>query len=227
MKCNKNKSLPTGARLRAINNENILNAQMYLSYISRSMILSLRGNLGFGAERFRQFNIGHSERGREYIQAYTLDGQSRSEYAQDSYWAIRRDLMADCSWDPNIELWGENPFVPEDLAGYDYGYTDDITLLEREQYLSFANKMSFFARELLSMGALELRNTNRFGALRLTAALDPCRNDWFMLMQTYMQTMDPEAVAGVMKKMLDRFNGCGVFAQEEEEWKKPRLRPLV
>lgn len=224
MKCNRKKSLPTGEVLREINSENIRNANLYLNYISRSMMLSLRENLGFGRERFRNFNEGHSARGREYIRDYTQEGQAQSEYAQDSYWAIRRDLMADCGWDPGIELWGENPFLPEDMAGHDYGYTDDLTLQERKQYLDFANKMSFFAREMLTMGAAELRNKNRLGAVRLSAVLQPCRSDWFTLMRVYMVTMDTKAVWREMEAMLERFNRMGVFGEETEKWKEKEIR---
>lgn len=223
MKCNRKKSLPTGFDLARINDENVLNAQLYLNYISRSMMLSLREKAGFGAERFKRFNSGHSSLGREYVQEYTVDGEPR-EYAVDSYWALRRDLMAECGFDPSLFLWGEEPFRPEELAGASYGYRDDVTVRERASYLSFANRISFYARELLTMGAAELHRTNGFGLSRLSSVFSACRVDWFGLMLVYMQTMDPAAVQKEMRKMLDRFNGMGIFGEEAEEWKKKERR---
>lgn len=219
MKCNRKKALPTGFDLARINDENILNAQNYLHFASRSMLLAVREKAGFGRERMRQFNDGHSSLGREYVRDWAVDGAPK-EYAVDSYWAILRDLMADCGFDPSIFLWGETPFREEELAGASYGYTDDVTIRERRQYLDFANKMSFYVRELLTMGAKELRDTNRFGLSRLSSVFSVCRVDWFGLMLVYLQTMDPAAVQEEMRKMLERFNGMGFFGQEEEKWQR-------
>lgn len=219
MKCNRKKALPTGFDLARINDENILNAQLYLSFASRSMMIAIREKAGFGVERLRRFNEGHSGLGREYVQEYTAEGEPR-EYAVDSYWALRRDLMAECGFDPSIFLWGEEPFRPEELAGASYGYTDDVTIRERRQYLDFANKMAFYVRELLTMGAKELHDTNGFGLSRLRSVFSVCQVDWFGLMLVYLQTMDPAEVQKEMRKMLERFNGMGFFGQEEEKWKR-------
>lgn len=223
MKCNRKKALPTGPELAQINDENILNAQKYMNFASRSMMVALREKAGFGAERFKRFNDGHSSLGREYVQEYAVEGEPR-EYAVDSYWALRRDLMAECGWDPSLFLWGEEPFHPEELAGAAYGYTDELTLRERKQYLDFANRMSFYVRELLTMGAKELHDTNGFGISRLSSVFSACRVDWFGLMLVYLQTMDPKAVQAEMQKMLDRFNRMGIFGAEEETWEKKKKR---
>lgn len=137
MKCNRKKALPTGFDLAKINDENILNAQLYLSFASRSMMIAIR---------------------------------------------------------------------------------------ERRQYLDFANRMSFYVRELLTMGAKELHDTNGFGLSRLSSVFSACRVDWFGLMLVYLQTMDPAAVQEEMRKRLDRFNGMGIFGTEEHVWQKPGRR---
>lgn len=222
MKCNRKKALPTGLELKEINDENILNAQKYLNFASRSMMVSVREKAGFGTERIRRFNEGHSSLGRGYVQEYAVEGEPR-EYAVDSYWALRRDLMAECGWDPSIFLWGEEPFRREELAGAAYGYTDEVTLRERKQYLDFANRISFYARELLTMGVKELHDTNRFGLSRLSSVFSACRVDWFGLMLVYLHTMDPEAVQAEMRKMLDRFNRMGVFGEETEKWTEKKI----
>lgn len=110
MKCNRKKALPTGPELKEINDENILNAQKYLNFASRSMMVSVREKAGFGTERIRRFNEGHSSLGRGYVQEYAVEGEPR-EYAVDSYWATGRDIYRNGGVSPAmvqnmaIDLW--------------------------------------------------------------------------------------------------------------------------
>lgn len=213
MKCNTRNIPVTKEWAKRRQKENIKNNNQYLNYASRCLMMSVRQNAGYGVSRLAIFNSGAHELGKEYIERYSPPGYEMSDrdYAVDSYYAMRRDLLY-AGWDPEVELWGYNPFTDADLpapAGH-------LTVRERrirEDYLYYANAISFYVREMYCMAALELHNNGGFGAMRLSRVLHPCRDRWLELMRVYL-AIDKPGVERLMRAVLEEFNGMGCFAKE-------------
>lgn len=212
MKCNtKNRPLTPEQEERQRKN-NIRNNEQYLNYISRCLMLSVRNNAGFGAVRLKRFNSGAYDISSEYIREYGMaKGQADYEYARDSYYAMRRDLQY-IGWEPEAELWQTDPFDWRDFPTPGWGIPASERR-KREDYLYYANQLSFYVRELLCGAALELHHTSGFGADRISRVMHPCRDRWLGLMRIYF-TMDRVAVEKEMRAMLQEFNECGVFEKE-------------
>lgn len=213
MKCNtKNRPL-TEAQIQRQHKQNIKNNNQYLNYASRCLIMSVHDNAGYGVGRMKRFNDGAFSLGREYIDRYSPPDYQMSDqdYAVDSYYAMQRDLLY-IGWDPEAELWGYNPFTEADLPAL----SGKPTVRERrirEDWLYYANAISFYVREMLCMAALELHNAGGMGAVRLSRVLHPVRDRWMELMRVYL-AMDRDGVERLMKKVLAEFNACGCFAEE-------------
>lgn len=226
MKCNTKRRQPTEAELKEQERQNLKANRAYLNYASRRLMLALRAE-GFGHDRLKRFNNQSFDLGQEYIEKTTvrelitpLDDllagaepeykeQALEDYAVDSYYAMRRDLRL-YGWDPEQELWQTDPFTEADCPPAN-------TVRERqkrEDFLWYANKMSFYIREMLCMAALELHGTNRY-LERLNRVLHPVRDSWLKLMRLYL-AMDKDAVEAEMKAVRKEFNDIGLFKMEYE-----------
>lgn len=202
--------LITSYQIRKQREENIRKNTSFLNYASRRLMISVRENAGFGVERIRRLNENAVELGRSYIERYSDDGynESDADYAVNSYYALRRELR-DIGWDPEAELWQTKPFVRPRM-----GFPTSIRKIQ-DNYVWYANQMSFYVREMLCMSALELHQTNGFGVERLNRVFHPIRDDWFRLMRIYI-TMNEEDTDAEKKRILGRFNELGIFEKEED-----------
>lgn len=227
MKCNTKRREPTEAELKDQERRNIKSNNTYLNYASRCLLLAVRAE-GFGVDRLGRFNTQSQQLGRAYIEQYTVRecitsveellagaepeyrDAADSEYAVDSYYALRRDLNL-FGWNPEVELWETNPFTEADCR-------PASTVRERQKradFLWYANSISFYIREMLCMAAMELHNTNGYGVDRLNRVMHPVRDRWLKLMHLYL-AMDKAAVEAEMKAVLKEFNSIGLFAKEYE-----------
>lgn len=121
--------------------------------------------------------------GGGYIDKYSPVEKSDDEYAIDSYYAMRRELCY-IGYDPSMELWAEEPFS---LADMDLQGKQSVAMrAENDGYVQFANKISFYVREMAAMVAIHLHETDGFGAVRLRRCLDPFVADWMRLMRIYL-----------------------------------------
>lgn len=114
-------------------------------------------------------------------------------------------------YDPSVELW---PDVPFSIANM--GLHGKQTASMREEnafYLEFANKMSFYVREMAAMVALHLHQEDGFGATRIRRSMETFRDDWMRLMRIYLRK-DKAGVLQEMRRMLDRYNACPIFKDE-------------
>ena len=190
--------------------KNMRSNDRFLNYAHRSIILSVRENAGFGAERMARLVDGSYYIGRDYIERYGPHEKTDEDYAVDSYYAMRRELLY-IGWDPSVELWRDNPFSLADMELV--GHQSAMRRAENEEYVRFANTMSFYVREMAAMVALHLHDTDGFGATRLSRVFDPFVADWRRLMARYLHK-DREGLVAEMRRMLDRYNACPVFQAE-------------
>lgn len=182
----------------------------FLNYAHRSIILSVRENARFGAERMARLVDGSYWIGRGYIDRYSPMAKTDGEYAIDSYYAMRVELEY-IGYDPSVELWPDVPFTIADMALR--GKQTASIRAENAFYLEFANKMSFYVREMAAMVALHLHQEDGFGATRIRRSMGQFRDEWMGLMRIYLGK-DKAGVLQEMRRMLDRYNACPIFKDE-------------
>lgn len=190
--------------------KNMRSNDRFLNYAHRSIILSVRENAGFGAERMARLVDGSYWIGRGYIDRFSPLEKTDEDYAVDSYYAMRRELLY-IDWDPSREIWPDNPFTLADMELS--GHQSAAKRAENDAYVYFANMLSFYVREMAAMVALHLHDTDGFGATRLSRVFDPFVADWRRLMMRYLHK-DREGLVAEMRRMLDRYNACPVFPAE-------------
>ena len=190
--------------------KNMRSNDRFLNYAHRSIILSVRENAGFGDVRMARLIDGSYYIGRDYIDRYGPHEKTDEDYAVDSYYAMRRELLY-IGWDPSVELWRDNPFSLADMGIT--GHQSAAKRAENDAYIHFANMMSFYVREMAAMVALHLHDTDGFGGTRLSRVFDPFVADWRRLMARYLHK-DREGLVAEMRRMLDRYNACPVFQAE-------------
>lgn len=190
--------------------KNMRSNDRFLNYAHRSIILSVRENAGFGAERMARLVDGSYWIGRGYIDKYSPMAKTDDEYAVDSYYAMRVELGY-IGYDPSVELWPDVPFTIADM-----GLSGKQTASMRTEnafYLEFANKMSFYVREMATMVALHLHQEDGFGTTRIRRSMGQFRDEWMGLMRIYLRK-DKAGVLQEMRRMLDRYNACPIFKDE-------------
>lgn len=190
--------------------KNMRSNDRFLNYAHRSIILSVRENAGFGAERMARLVDGSYWIGRGYIDKYSPMAKTDDEYAIDSYYAMRVELGY-IGYDPSVELWPDVPFSIADMGLR--GKQSASMRTENAFYLEFANKISFYVREMAAMVALQLHDADGFGATRLSRVFNPFVADWMRLMGHYLHK-DRDGLVAEMRRMLERFNVCPVFKDE-------------
>ena len=190
--------------------KNMRSNDRFLNYAHRSIVLSIRDNAGFGAERMTRLIDGSYCIGRNYIERFSPMEKTDEDYAVDSYYAMRRELLYR-DWDPSREIWPDNPFMLADMELV--GHQSAAKRAENDAYIHFANLLSFYVREMATMAALHLHDTDGFGAMRLSRVFDPFVADWRRLMARYLHK-DREGLVAEMRRMLDRYNACPVFPAE-------------
>ena len=186
------------------------NNDRFLNYAHRSIVLSIRDNAGFGDVRMARLIDGSYYIGRDYIDRFSPHEKTDEDYAVDSYYAMRRDLLY-IGWDPSVELWRDNPFSLADMGIT--GHQSAAKRAENDAYIHFANMMSFYVREMAAMAALQLHDADGFGAVRFSRVFDPFVADWMGLMRLYLHR-DRAGLVAEMRRMLERFNRCPVFRTE-------------
>lgn len=154
--------------------KNMRSNDRFLNYAHRSIILSVRENAGFGAERMARLVDGSYWIGRGYIDKYSPMAKTDDEYAIDSYYAMRVELGY-IGYDPSVELWTDVPFTIADMGLC--GKQTASMRVENAFYLEFANKMSFYVREMVAMVALHLHQEDGFGATRIRRSMGQFRDD--------------------------------------------------
>ena len=190
--------------------KNMRSNDRFLNYAHRSIVLSVRDNAGFGDVRMARLIDGSYYIGRDYIDRFSPLEKTDEDYAVDSYYAMRRELSY-IGWDPSVELWRDNPFSLADMELV--GHQSAMRRAENNGYVQFANMMSFYVREMATMAAIQLHDTDGFGAMRLSRVFDPFVSDWRRLMARYLHK-DCEGLVAEMRRMLDRYNACPVFPAE-------------
>ena len=190
--------------------KNMRSNDRFLNYAHRSIVLSIRDNAGFGAERMTRLIDGSYCIGRDYIDRYGPHEKTDEDYAVDSYYAMRRELLY-IDWDPSREIWPDNPFMLADMELV--GHQSAAKRAENDAYIHFANLLSFYVREMAAMAAIQLHDADGFGATRLSRVFDPFVADWRRLMARYLHK-DREGLVAEMRRMLDRYNACPVFPAE-------------
>ena len=190
--------------------KNMRSNDRFLNYAHRSIVLSIRDNAGFGAERMTRLIDGSYCIGRDYIDRYGPHEKTDEDYAVDSYYAMRRELLY-IDWDPSREIWPDNPFMLADMELV--GHQSAAKRAENDAYIHFANLLSFYVREMATMAAIQLHDADGFGATRLSRVFDPFVADWRRLMARYLHK-DREGLVAEMRRMLDRYNACPVFPAE-------------
>lgn len=148
--------------------------------------------------------------GRGYIDKYSPMAKTDDEYAIDSYYAMRVELGY-IGYDPSVELWPDVPFSIADMGLR--GKQSASMRTENAFYLEFANKMSFYVREMAAMVALHLHQEDGFGATRIRRSMGQFREEWMELMRIYLRK-DKAGVLQEMRRMLDRYNACPIFKDE-------------
>lgn len=186
------------------------NNDRFLNYAHRSIVLSIRDNAGFGDVRMARLIDGSYYIGRNYIDRYRPHEKTDEDYAVDSYYAMRRELLY-IGWDPSVELWRDNPFSLADMELV--GHQSAMRRAENDGYVQFANTMSFYVREMATMAAIQLHDADGFGAVRLSRVFDPFVADWMGLMRIYLRR-DRAGLQAEMRRLLERFNRCAVFQAE-------------
>ena len=186
------------------------NNDRFLNYAHRSIVLSIRDNAGFGDVRMARLIDGSYYIGRDYIDRFSPHEKTDEDYAVDSYYAMRRELLY-IGWDPSVELWRDNPFSLADMVLV--GHQSAMRRAENDEYVRFANTMSFYVREMATMAAIQLHDADGFGAVRLSRVFDPFVADWMGLMRLYLHR-DRAGLVAEMRRMLERFNRCPVFRTE-------------
>ena len=190
--------------------KNMRSNDRFLNYAHRSIVLSVRDNAGFGDVRMARLIDGSYYIGRDYIDRFSPLEKTDEDYAVDSYYAMRRELLY-IGWDPSVELWRDNPFSLADMELV--GHQSAMQRAENNGYVQFANMMSFYVREMATMAAIQLHDADGFGATRLSRVFDPFVADWRRLMARYLHK-DREGLVAEMRWMLDRYNACPVFPAE-------------
>ena len=190
--------------------KNMRSNDRFLNYAHRSIILSVRDNAGFGAERMARMVDGAYWIGHGYIDKYSPMAKTDDEYAIDSYYAMRLELEY-IGYDPSVELWSDVPFSIADMDLH--GEQSASMRAENTLYLEFAKKMSFYVREMAAMVALHLHQEDGFGATRIRRSMETFRDDWMRLMRIYLRK-DKAGVLQEMRQMLDRYNACPIFKDE-------------
>lgn len=186
------------------------NNDRFLNYAHRSILLSVRDNAGFGDVRMCRLIDGSYTVGRDYIDRFSPHEKTDEDYAVDSYYAMRQELLY-IGWDPSVELWRDNPFSLADMELV--GHQSAMRRAENDEYVRFANTMSFYVREMATMTAIRLHDADGFGAVRLSRVFDPFVADWMGLMRIYLRR-DRAGLQAEMRRMLERFNRCAVFQAE-------------
>ena len=190
--------------------KNMRSNDRFLNYAHRSIILSVRENAGFGAERMARLVDGAYWIGRGYIDKYSPIAKKDDEYAIDSYYAMRLELEY-IGYDPSVELWSDVPFSIADMDLH--GEQSASMRAENALYLEFSKKMSFYVREMAAMVALHLHQEDGFGATRIRRSMGQFRDEWIGLMRIYLRK-DKAGVLQEMRQMLDRYNACPIFKDE-------------
>ena len=190
--------------------KNMRSNDRFLNYAHRSIILSVRENAGFGAERMARLVDGAYWIGRGYIDKYSPMAKTDDEYAIDSYYAMRVELEY-IGYDPSVELWSDVPFSIADMDLH--GEQSASMRAGNTLYLEFAKKMSFYVREMAAMVALHLHQEDGFGATRIRWSMGQFRDEWIGLMRIYLRK-DKAGVLQEMRQMLDRYNACPIFKDE-------------
>lgn len=183
----------------------------FLSYASRIVYISLRNNFRFGEKRMKRLNRNSVDLTESYISRYTPDGlsQESADYAVDSYYGMRM-RMRDFGFNPETEMWGLTPFGDDDFS------SPATTVRERERrkmYLHYANTLSFYVREMWCGMALELHDTNGFGAGRLRRVFSMPVQRYMAMIRLYL-CGDNDSLRVEKQAILNSFNKLGIFPIE-------------
>ena len=210
MKCNLANRALTQSEIDAVNKRTVRMNDRIFNYIGRLVVISVRKNAGFGVDRMKRFNDNAYDLGRRYIDRYSeTPDRTAEEYAVDSYYALRRDLRY-YGWDPEVELWSDDVF--DRMVSF-----DGISRKKRDEYsklIEYAKGLSFYVREMLCMNAMELHDTNGFGAdKRLNVVFHPVRDRYLELMRYYI-TNNREAYMAELRAARDEFNALGIYKAE-------------
>lgn len=208
MKCNV-KNRMTQEEADVIREKNERTNVAYLNYASRLVYVSLHENAGFGIDRMQVFCDKSYDTTQDYIAFYTADDCPDEEYAVDSYYGMRKYLLG-IGFDPEIEFWCDVPFGDGDFP------SPSVSAKERERrkmYLHYANTLSFYTREMLCGYAIELHQTNGFGATRLHRVFAEPVKRYLQLMRWYL-VQDKQKVLGEMQRSLDAYNALGYFTYQ-------------
>lgn len=210
MKCKVPAPNPTEAEIRRQHNQNIRANDKRLHYADRLFKLRLHEYAGFGAGRITDVSEGAYILGRGYIDKHADESEEDTEYAVYSYYAIARDLRG-WGWDPEKELWSDDVF-----ASFPWDKNTASVRRKWAERLEYAQGISFYVREMLSMGALYLREELGWAQVRLGNAFCPVRDGYLELMRQYMRCSDEgdalhnQMIAEVRK----RYNALGYFDTE-------------
>jgi hypothetical protein len=180
-----------------------------LHYADRLMLLSLRENAGFGKDRFERYNAEGYVLGRDYIERYSILDKKAEEYAVDSYWALRRDIRDDCGWDPEVQMWKDSVFetFPAD------GNTRSIRE-KHDHRVTYGRGISFYAKQMISMGVGYLRREYGWGMVKLCRVTDPVREGYLAMMRQYLRcSAEGDRIMGDMiTDVRKRYNDMQMFS---------------
>lgn len=191
---------------------NIRENDKVFNYVSRSIMISLHRNAGFGAERTARFNSGSYDIGRYYIERYTEEDDDPEDYAVTSYYALVRDLKA-IGWNAKKELWTDDIF-------YTFVNTRGMSRSNREKvaaFVEYAKTISFYSRQMICMSAMGLHEDFGFGAEKFNRVFHPVRDKYLNLMQIFIQNRENRVpYEKELKAVLDEFNSIKFFKTETE-----------
>lgn len=214
MKCNVKNRAMTDAELKRFQKENIKSGDRYLNFIQRAMMISVRNVCGFGADRMHRLNEGAYHLGRAYLEDYKaeypqLETQEQIDemYGVEAYYMLCQ-RMCDFGFDPEVEIWGDGVFL--DMIVPQSSHALRKKALACAEY---AERMSFYVREIMCMVSMQLHEENGFGAERLRRVMHPVRDRYLSMMRSYVE-MDGKAMKMAMQQVLDEFNMLGVFPKE-------------
>lgn len=198
---------PTPEQERKQHEAGIRSNDKRLKYADRLFALSLHENLGFGRERILEVSHAGYEIGRGYIERHTDEGEEAVEYAVNSYYALARDLRG-WGWDPERELWNDDVF-----ASFPW---DKNTASVRRMWadrLEYAKGISFYARQMLCMGAMHLREKRGFADIRLERVYAPVRDGYLAMMREYMRCSydGDRRMEAMFADVRKRYNALGYF----------------
>lgn len=188
-----------GERIRKLS---IRNNDRFINYISRLILISAKENVGFGRTRLERFANNAYELEREYMKVYAPYELTNTDFAVDSYYAMRQELLY-TGYDSTEETWQTDPYTLKDMGIYGHRSAREREI--NDQFLLFANRVSFYARHIIVAHALYLHKHEGFGAERIRRVMDPVVEQWKALMRTYL-AKDKESCTEEQKRIHQKYN---------------------